>query len=163
MRLARETGKPIARVARDLGINDGTLGNWVNADRRRRDGGDGRLSEVEPGQSSCGSGGRTRSCRCDAMCSSAARPLGFHQLQEDLVAAGRPAEPQHPVGVLTGVQQDAHPRRRARQRPGRPRARAEVELKLADGHPLPGRGLQRLQLGLIVSRTDVLDAPRTAA
>ena len=26
-----ETGKPIASVARDLGIHDGTLGNWVNA------------------------------------------------------------------------------------------------------------------------------------
>jgi transposase-like protein len=26
-----ETGKPIAEVAGDLGINDGTLGNWVNA------------------------------------------------------------------------------------------------------------------------------------
>ena len=26
-----ETGKPIAEVARDLGIRDGTLGNWVNA------------------------------------------------------------------------------------------------------------------------------------
>jgi transposase-like protein len=29
-----ETGKPIAQVARDLGIHDGTLGNWVNAWRR---------------------------------------------------------------------------------------------------------------------------------
>jgi transposase-like protein len=29
-----ETGKPIAEVARDLGIHDGTLGNWVNAWRR---------------------------------------------------------------------------------------------------------------------------------
>jgi transposase len=28
------TGKPVAEVARDLGINDGTLGNWVNAWRR---------------------------------------------------------------------------------------------------------------------------------
>ena len=47
VRLVRETGKPIAQVARELGINEGTLGNWVNADRRRRDGGDGRLSEDE--------------------------------------------------------------------------------------------------------------------
>ena len=28
------TGKPIAEVARELGIHDGTLGNWVNAFRR---------------------------------------------------------------------------------------------------------------------------------
>jgi transposase-like protein len=36
-----ETGKPIAEVARDLGIHDGTLGNWVNAYRR---------AHPEPGQ-----------------------------------------------------------------------------------------------------------------
>ena len=29
-----ETGKPVAEVARDLGIGDGTLGNWVAAWRR---------------------------------------------------------------------------------------------------------------------------------
>lgn len=29
-----ETGKPNADVAGDLGVNDGTLGNWVNAYRR---------------------------------------------------------------------------------------------------------------------------------
>ena len=29
-----ETGRPVAGVARDLGIHDGTLGNWVNAWRR---------------------------------------------------------------------------------------------------------------------------------
>jgi transposase len=47
VRLVRETGKPVAQVARDLGVNEGTLGNWVNADRRRREGGDGQLSEDE--------------------------------------------------------------------------------------------------------------------
>jgi transposase len=47
VRLVRETGKPIARVARDLGVNEGTLGNWVSADRRRRDGGNGELTEDE--------------------------------------------------------------------------------------------------------------------
>jgi transposase len=47
VRLVRETGKPIAHVARDLGINEGTLGNWVNADKRRRGEGNGTLSEGE--------------------------------------------------------------------------------------------------------------------
>jgi transposase len=47
VRLVRETGRPIAEVARDLGINEGTLGNWVNADRRRRSDGNGALSEDE--------------------------------------------------------------------------------------------------------------------
>ncbi|MBV9314005.1 MAG: transposase [Pseudonocardia sp.] len=47
VRLVRETGKPIAQVARELGIHDGTLGNWVNAERRRREGGGGTLGEDE--------------------------------------------------------------------------------------------------------------------
>ena len=47
VRLVRETGKPIAQVARDLGINEGTLGNWVNADKRRRGQGNGALDEDE--------------------------------------------------------------------------------------------------------------------
>jgi transposase len=48
VRLVRETGKPIAQVARELGIHDGTLGSWVNADRRRRRrGGEGVVSEDE--------------------------------------------------------------------------------------------------------------------
>ena len=47
VRLVRETGKPIAQVARELGVNEGTLGNWVNLDRRRRGAGNGQLSEDE--------------------------------------------------------------------------------------------------------------------
>ena len=47
VRLVRETSKPIAQVTRDLGINEGSLGNWVNADKRRRGDGTGVLDEVE--------------------------------------------------------------------------------------------------------------------
>jgi transposase len=42
-----ETGKPIAEVARDLGIHDGTLGNWVNAWRRGHPEPEKALSPVE--------------------------------------------------------------------------------------------------------------------
>ena len=38
VRIVRDTGKPIAQVARDLGINQGTLGNWVAKDRAEREG-----------------------------------------------------------------------------------------------------------------------------
>jgi transposase len=47
VRLVRETGRPLAQVAKDLGINEGTLGNWVNAGKRRRGDGNGTLSEDE--------------------------------------------------------------------------------------------------------------------
>ncbi|WAX56584.1 transposase [Jatrophihabitans cynanchi] len=41
VRLVHETGKPIAQIARDLGVNEGTLGNWVARDRVAREGRDG--------------------------------------------------------------------------------------------------------------------------
>ena len=36
VRIVEETNKPIAQVARDLGVNEGTLGNWVNQARAAR-------------------------------------------------------------------------------------------------------------------------------
>jgi transposase len=36
VRIVRETKKPIAQVARDLGVNEGTLGNWVAKDKEER-------------------------------------------------------------------------------------------------------------------------------
>ena len=42
-----EIGKPIAEVARDLGIHDGTLGNWVNAWRRAHPEPEQQLTPVE--------------------------------------------------------------------------------------------------------------------
>jgi transposase len=48
VRIVRETGKPIAVVARDLGVNAGTLGNWVNQDKQARgEAAGGGLSEDE--------------------------------------------------------------------------------------------------------------------
>jgi transposase len=38
VRIVRETGKPIAQVARDLGIHPGTLGNWCAQDRAKHEG-----------------------------------------------------------------------------------------------------------------------------
>jgi transposase-like protein len=42
-----ETGKPIAEVARDLGIHEGTLGNWMTAWRRDHPEPDQPVSPVE--------------------------------------------------------------------------------------------------------------------
>ena len=47
VQMVLETGKPIAEVARDLGIHDGTLGNWVNAWRRDHPEPERQLTPVE--------------------------------------------------------------------------------------------------------------------
>ncbi len=38
VRIVEKTNKPIAQVARDLGVNEGTLGNWVNRAREEAEG-----------------------------------------------------------------------------------------------------------------------------
>jgi len=75
VRLVRETGKPIAQVARDLGIDEGTLGNWANTDKRRRGDGSGALDEDERAELAR-LRKETPSWRWSVMSSSAAWPSG---------------------------------------------------------------------------------------
>ena len=47
VKLVIETSRPIAHVAKELGIVEGTLGNWVNAYRREHAGEEPSLSVSE--------------------------------------------------------------------------------------------------------------------
>jgi transposase len=47
VQLVSQTGKPIAQVARELGINEGTLGNWCAKARLAGQDGAAALSESE--------------------------------------------------------------------------------------------------------------------
>jgi transposase len=47
VKLVINTGRAVATVARELGINEATLGRWVNSFKARQDAGDGALSETE--------------------------------------------------------------------------------------------------------------------
>jgi transposase len=47
VKLVINTGRAVATVARELGINEATLGRWVNSFKARQDTGDGALSETE--------------------------------------------------------------------------------------------------------------------
>jgi transposase len=47
VRIVLESGRSVAAVARDLGVNEGTLGNWVARAREAMGGPDAPLSESE--------------------------------------------------------------------------------------------------------------------
>ncbi len=47
VKLVMNTGRPVATVARELGVKDQTLGRWVLAYKARQECGDGALSETE--------------------------------------------------------------------------------------------------------------------
>jgi hypothetical protein len=64
-----ETGKPIAAVARDLGIGAGTLGSWVKKDHLAR-GEDSDRARLDPAYKRRLEKGRTPSCGWSVVCSS---------------------------------------------------------------------------------------------
>ena len=47
VRIVLETGKPAAQVARDLGVHEATLQNWVGLARQATEAGSGPLAESE--------------------------------------------------------------------------------------------------------------------
>ncbi len=47
VRLVINTGRAVATVARELGVNEATLGRWVTSFKGRQGAGDGALSETE--------------------------------------------------------------------------------------------------------------------
>ena len=47
VRIVKETGRSVAQVARELGINAGTLANWVTMDRLASQPANGGVSETE--------------------------------------------------------------------------------------------------------------------
>ena len=47
VKLVINTGRPVAVVARELGIQESTLGRWVNLYRSHQEASDGALSETE--------------------------------------------------------------------------------------------------------------------
>ena len=70
VRIVLESGKPIAQVARDLGVNEGTLGNWVARDREAREGTSG-LSSGDVAELKRLRSENTERCGWSVMCSSA--------------------------------------------------------------------------------------------
>ena len=160
VRLVRETGKPIAQVARDLGINEGTLGNWVNADKRRRgEGGRGAGLRMS-GRSWPGCGRRTPSWRWSVMSSSAAWPSGSRTRwggsggrldrrpegrAPDPARGGLPGAGSVPVLVLQVAKTARSPPRAARREAlaaevRRLFARAPGQLRVPADHRRPARG-----------------------
>jgi transposase len=67
VRLVRETGKPIARVARELGVHEATVGSWVSAGRRRREGGGGAGEDERGGLARLRRENAGLAMRCDVL------------------------------------------------------------------------------------------------
>jgi hypothetical protein len=72
--LVRSTGRPIAQIARELGIYDSTLGNWVKQDRIDRGEREGLTSDEQAGCASWSA--TTPGCGWSVICSNEPSPSG---------------------------------------------------------------------------------------
>ena len=66
VQLVIDGSRPIAQVARELGVNEGTLGSWVNQYRKDHAGDEPPLSPVPHGPSTAPTGSTARCIRSAA-------------------------------------------------------------------------------------------------
>ncbi|NIY69368.1 transposase [Streptomyces malaysiensis] len=77
VRIVTETGKTVAEVAKDLGINETTLTSWVSRARRAGTAPGGGNDELERlRRENASSSGATRNCRWSVMSSNDAWSCG---------------------------------------------------------------------------------------
>ena len=84
---------------------------------------------------------------------------GQHQILEHLVPTGGPVQAERLIGPAQPVPQVSCPRTDDFQSTAGHfgHSETEVQLALTSGQALPGCGMQRFQLGLVVGRPDMLD------
>jgi transposase len=104
VRIVRETGKPIAQVARELGIHQGTLGRWVNGDRRARRAVRAGSTRVSA-RSSSAYARKTPNWRWSAMSSSARSPSGSRKRCGGVVPVN--LTPKHCLGRIPPAEAEA--------------------------------------------------------
>jgi transposase len=96
--LVGSTGRPIAEIARELGIDDSTLGNWVRQDRIDRGEAEGLTSEARIRLGTWSA--RTLGCGWSVICSNEPWPSGSprRRRREPLPLRGCPEGRRVPSG-----------------------------------------------------------------
>ena len=79
VRMVLDEDRPIAEVGRAIGVNPGTLGNWVGLERIERGERKGSAPMSGPIWPICGR--RTRSCGWNEICSNDLWPSGSRRLR----------------------------------------------------------------------------------
>ena len=125
--MVRESGRPIAEVARELGVNEGTLGNWISRDRKAR----GEAKEPELNESDRAELARLRRenaqlrmerdlLTIDGLLGEGVHPVSRYRCVDDQKAAGFPVTAAcKAAGVSTSGYYDWCTRRQCHRHRGR--------------------------------------------